>query len=298
MSRHTMHREGQGASKKPRVGKIASRWVALGAAVGVAVGATLTLTAVLGGPSEQAQALGRPVSTRLAAGNSYWHWDWHGDWQGRRHSRRPANPVVGTGVPVPPISASPISASPTASVHEPVPPTSESPTTTPVSPTTSRTVAPTTSAPAPTTSKALPTTSAPSGGTGAESALEQQVVTLVNQQRASNGCKALAVNATLVTVARAHSQDMAVNNYFTHNSQDGTTPFERMTAAGYSYSTAAENIAAGYSTAELVMNTWMNSPGHRANILNCSLTEIGVGYYQLSPSTYGTYWTQDFGTPR
>jgi uncharacterized protein YkwD len=124
------------------------------------------------------------------------------------------------------------------------------------------------------------------------------VVTLTNAERAKAGCGPLTVDATLTAVAQAHSQDMATHNYFDHNSQDGRSPFDRMTAAGYRYSTAAENIAAGQRTAQDVMTGWMNSPGHRANILNCALKEIGVGYATASSSQYGVYWTQDFGTPR
>ena len=121
---------------------------------------------------------------------------------------------------------------------------------------------------------------------------------LVNVERAKVGCKALTANATLASVAQAHSKDMAVNAYFDHNSQDGTTPFQRMTKAGYTYSLAAENIAAGQQTPAAVMDAWMHSAGHKANILNCGLTELGVGVWTLKGSPYGIYWTQDFGTPR
>ena len=123
---------------------------------------------------------------------------------------------------------------------------------------------------------------------------EQQVLTLTNAQRAAAGCPALAMNGTLSGVARAHSQDMAAKGYFNHNSQDGTAPAQRLTAAGYTYRQMAENIAAGQSTPADVMTSWMGSAGHKANILNCSLKEIGVGFATGGP--YGTYWTQDFGT--
>jgi uncharacterized protein YkwD len=155
--------------------------------------------------------------------------------------------------------------------------------------------------PAPTTHSAPPpappasSDPAPTPGGGGVTA---QVVTLTNAERAKAGCGPLTVNGTLAQVAQAHSQDMATNNYFDHNSQDGRSPFDRMTAAGYQFSTAAENIAAGQRTPQDVMTSWMNSPGHRANILNCSLHQIGVGYATVSSSEYGVYWTQDFGTPR
>jgi uncharacterized protein YkwD len=122
------------------------------------------------------------------------------------------------------------------------------------------------------------------------------VIRLTNVQRLAAGCPALTANATLTRVAQAHSQDMADHNYFAHESQDGRSPFDRMTAAGYTYSTAAENIAAGQRTPAAVMDAWMNSAGHRQNILNCRLTQIGVGV--ATGGSYGIYWTQDFGTPR
>jgi uncharacterized protein YkwD len=141
-----------------------------------------------------------------------------------------------------------------------------------------------------------PTTApAPPGG---NTSVTDRVVTLTNAERAKAGCGPLAVDATLTAVAQAHSADMAAHNYFDHNSQDGRSPFDRITAAGYRFSTAAENIAAGQRTPQAVMTGWMNSPGHKANILNCALHEIGVGYATSSSSTYGVYWTQDFGTQR
>ena len=164
-------------------------------------------------------------------------------------------------------------------------------------------------APAPkTTSTTRRTTPAPSttstsqkpaaGGGASSSSDEAEVLRLVNIERAKVGCKALKADATLAAVARAHSKDMAVNGYFDHNSQDGTTPFQRMSKAGYTYSYAAENIAAGQQTPASVMGSWMNSAGHKANILNCNLTELGVGVWTQKGSPYGIYWTQDFGTPR
>jgi uncharacterized protein YkwD len=131
-----------------------------------------------------------------------------------------------------------------------------------------------------------------------ESAAEAQVVTLVNQQRITAGCPALTLNSILITVARAHSKQMSEStDGIKHNSTDGRTPFQRMTAAGYSYSMAAENIAAGQPTAASVVAAWMGSEGHRENILNCDLTQIGVGMVYKAGSQYGTYWTQDFAAP-
>jgi uncharacterized protein YkwD len=120
---------------------------------------------------------------------------------------------------------------------------------------------------------------------------ENLAVQLTNQQRAQHGCSALRVDAALRSAARAHSKDMRVRHYFEHNSPDGRTPWDRIKAAGYSQP-GAENIAMGYATAQAVVTGWMNSPGHRANILNCSLKAIGIG---VEYGSGGPWWTQDFG---
>jgi uncharacterized protein YkwD len=117
------------------------------------------------------------------------------------------------------------------------------------------------------------------------------VVELTNAERAAAGCPALSVNAQLATAARGHSADMANRGYFSHTGPDGSTMQSRVEAQGYSWSRLAENIAAGDRTPESVVDGWMNSSGHRANIENCALTEIGVGFDQ-------NHWTQNFGTPR
>lgn len=118
---------------------------------------------------------------------------------------------------------------------------------------------------------------------------QQQVVDLVNAERAAAGCRPLAVDQRLVNAAQAHSTDMAVNSYFSHTSLDGRTFDERILAAGYPRP-AAENIAMGQRSAADVMRDWMRSRGHRENILNCGFVTIGVGL-----DTRGWYWTQDFG---
>jgi len=134
-------------------------------------------------------------------------------------------------------------------------------------------------------------------GSGTESVAEAAVVKLVNVRRAAAGCPAVAVQPTLVQLARAHSQDMSGTGGFKHNGSDGRTPFQRMMAAGYDYSVAAENIAAGQPNAATVMAAWMASPGHQANILDCRFTQIGVGVINRPGTEYIVYWTQEFGTP-
>lgn len=118
---------------------------------------------------------------------------------------------------------------------------------------------------------------------------EHEVVRLVNEIRVKNGLKTLTEDWELSRVARYKSQDMKDNNYFSHTSPVYGSPFEMMKSFGISYRRAAENIAKGQSTPQAVVNSWMNSSGHRANILNSSYTKIGVGYVKS-----GHYWTQMF----
>jgi uncharacterized protein YkwD len=126
---------------------------------------------------------------------------------------------------------------------------------------------------------------------------EAEVIRLVNVERSRAGCAAVTVSPLLVQVARGHSQEMAVSGTFRHNSPDGRTPFQRLTAVGYDYSIATENIAAGQPNASAVMAAWLGSEEHRSNMLDCRLTQIGVGVVNRPGSQYGVYWTQDIATP-
>lgn len=121
------------------------------------------------------------------------------------------------------------------------------------------------------------------------SAYEEEVIRLVNSIRQQNGLQPLTANWELSRVARYKSQDMLENGYFSHNSPTYGSPFQMITAFGLSYRTAGENIAKGYASAQAVVNGWMNSSGHRANILNASYKQIGVSYV-----AQGHYWTQMF----
>lgn len=99
----------------------------------------------------------------------------------------------------------------------------------------------------------------------------------------------------LEQAANGHSSDMAQNNYFSHDSLDGRTFTQRLTAAGYNYSAAGENIAAGDVTVEQVVNHWLNSPGHCVNMMNPAYREVGVACANNSSATYSNYWTMDLG---
>lgn len=166
------------------------------------------------------------------------------------------------------------------------------------SPTTAApTTSPTTEAPAPTTTVAppppppttAPPTTAPPAPAPPPPGPSDQVVALVNAARADAGCPAVQVDVRLVAAAQAHSDDMAANDYFSHDSLDGRTFADRIRDAGYP-DPGGENIAQGQDSAQAVHDAWMNSSGHRANILNCDFTTIGVGLHQASWT-----WTQDFG---
>lgn len=121
-------------------------------------------------------------------------------------------------------------------------------------------------------------------------AQELRVLELVNDERAKNGRNPLTPDDRLTQAARGHSQDMADHDYFSHTGLNGSSPGDRITAAGYIWNYCGENIAMGYSSPEAVVNGWMNSSGHRSNILNANFCDLGVGYVSQGP-----HWTQNFG---
>ncbi len=125
----------------------------------------------------------------------------------------------------------------------------------------------------------------------ADPTAEAAVLALVNEARADAGCGALTADPALAAVARAHSADMRDRDYFSHTSPEGLSPFDRAEQAGVGYS-RAENIAFGQSDAAAVMEAWLESPGHRQNILDCELTRLGVG---VAEGPGGPWWTQLFG---
>ncbi len=130
--------------------------------------------------------------------------------------------------------------------------------------------------------------------------LIDEVMRLTNSYRAQYGLQPLTLNIQLSNSAQTHSEDMAMSDFFSHTGSNGSKVGDRTSLAGYQSPYVGENIAAGYVTAEEVVRGWMNSPGHRENILNSSYREMGIGYHYLANDTgeinYNTYWTQDFGT--
>jgi uncharacterized protein YkwD len=193
----------------------------------------------------------------------------------------PSAPTLPPTLPTsPPVSPSgPVVTPPTDPGPGPTPDPTDPPTT------------PTTRPPA--TTKP-PTTSAPPP-TG-NAAFEAQVVTIVNTERAKAGCAAVTTDDRLTVAARAHSADMAARDYFSHTTPEGVDFATRITNAGYRWSGAGENIAKGQRTPQDVMTSWMNSAGHKANILNCGFKNLGVGV--AADAGGSLLWTQDFGSPR
>lgn len=135
--------------------------------------------------------------------------------------------------------------------------------------------------------------------------VSRQVLELVNAERARHGCPPLQLNPQLVRAAERQSRQMATEDFFSHNDPDGTTPGQRVKATGYVFQMIGENIEAGTDSAEQAVDVWMNSPGHRANILTCAFRETGIAVYDQEddrplngqPVAYKYYWTQVFALP-
>ncbi|MFF2330463.1 MULTISPECIES: CAP domain-containing protein [unclassified Streptomyces] len=138
------------------------------------------------------------------------------------------------------------------------------------------------------TASAARTSAAPSP---TASSAQAAVLALVNQERAKAGCSPVTASAPLTSLAQDFSDDMAARGFFDHTDPDGLSPWDRAAKAGVQ-GLGGENIARGQATAEAVMDSWMNSDGHRANILNCDYTTLGVGVHY---GAGGPWWTQDFG---
>ncbi|MEU1594957.1 CAP domain-containing protein [Streptomyces sp. NPDC005708] len=207
--------------------------------------------------------------------------DWYHDWTADGHSQ-PTAAASNTPTATAPAPRT------TAPQRKATAPTHPRKTVAPAPRTTAPSAPKTTAAPA-----ATPTPSSPAAATATAPATVARILALVNAERSKVGCSALTLNATLTKVAQAHSEDMAAHRNMSHTGSDGSSPGDRITRAGYNWSTYGENVAYGYATPEEVMAGWMSSPGHKANILNCSFKEIGVGLAQPD-----SYWTQDFGAAR
>ena len=205
-----------------------------------------------------------------------------------------ANSVAGstTGSAVAPLPA------PVAAAAVATPPAS-SPASSPASPPAS----PTAVAPASVTSAAGDASCGLNGTAG----IEAEVIQRINALRAAGAvcgtntfapAGALTWNTTLLAAARGHSADMAQKNYFSHTSQDGRTAGQRITAAGYNWSTFGENIAAGQTSVQQVMTGWINSPGHCQNLMNANVRDVALACVRNDAADYRLYWTMNLGRSR
>ncbi len=141
----------------------------------------------------------------------------------------------------------------------------------------------------------IPTAAQPAAlGSAALGNVEREILAMVNAERQKVGVRPLSLNSRLTTAAQRHAEDMARTGQFSHTGSNGSSVRDRATASGYRSSYVGENIGMGYINAAAVMSGWMNSPGHRQNILNSNYTELGVGLIQ---GQGGLYWVQVFGKP-
>ncbi|WMX48310.1 sigma-70 family RNA polymerase sigma factor [Streptomyces roseicoloratus] len=200
---------------------------------------------------------------------------------------RAAAPDTGSALEPAGTDPATLSSTPSASSSTARPSRTAKPSPKPTKPATTKPAPPRTTTPPPPSPR--PTATGGSGPTSSSDAA--QVIELANAERAKAGCGPLTEHTLLTRAAQGHSDDMAARDFFDHTNPDGADPGDRVTAAGYRWSTYGENIAMGQRTPADVMEAWMNSPGHRANILNCSFKEIGIGIHTAG----GPYWTQVFG---
>ncbi|MEU1305118.1 CAP domain-containing protein [Streptomyces shenzhenensis] len=256
----------------------------LGVSAAVALGTVAVATGVVPGlgnyrtggtgDSDSVQADGVPSNTATEQGGTT-----------GATGGEPGRDSGSAGLPGAPRSTSAAPSAPASSAPAPsrTAPTKPAATATPTKPPAETPSAP--AAPEPTERTSAPTT------VSAQAAAEAAVLRLVNEERAKEGCSALTANGALTRLAEAFSEDMAARDFFDHTDPDGASPWDRATEAGIT-GLGGENIARGQADAAAVMAAWMDSPGHRANILNCDFKTLGVGVHFASG---GPWWTQDFG---
>ncbi|MGW7384352.1 CAP domain-containing protein [Streptomyces sp. NPDC054794] len=262
----------------------------LGVSAAVAIGTVAVATGVvpgldnyrLGGTTttggDTVQAAGAPSNSNSEQGGTSGSADTGRD-NGSSTSRNSGGRPV---TPAPSASAPSASTSPGHSKTQPKKPAAE---TTP-----SKNAKKPKTHPAKKTPKTPPKASAPVT-VSASAAAEAEVLKLVNAERAKVGCSPVSANSSLTELAESFSKDMALRDFFDHTDPDGSTPWDRAAKVGIA-GLGGENIARGQADAAAVMDAWMNSPGHRANILNCDFKTLGVGVHL---GAGGPWWTQDFG---
>ncbi|MER6785056.1 CAP domain-containing protein [Streptomyces sp. NPDC000658] len=286
-------RDGSGRRRKKRV-VTPVRTGLLGVSAAVALGTVAVATGVVpgldgyrldggSGPADKVQAAGSPTNSAAEQGGMSGSAESdRGAASTSRDAGRAASPSASSAAPSPSSSAPSASASASPSKTA-----AEKPQATPSKPTRK---------PQSTPSKSKTATKGPQRAetpvtVSAEAQAAAEVLSLVNEERAKVGCSALSANSALSDLAAKFSDDMAARGFFDHTDPDGASPWDRAAKAGIS-DLGGENIARGQSDAAAVIAAWMNSPGHKANILNCDFKTLGVGVH-FGPG--GPWWTQDFG---
>ncbi|WP_406006553.1 CAP domain-containing protein [Streptomyces sp. NBC_00637] len=281
------NRAGAGRRRKRKVATPVKTGL-LGVSAAVAIGTVAVATGVvpgldnyqLGGGSgagDKVQAAGSPSNSASEQGGTSGSADAErGGTSTSRDAGRSTTPSTSTAP-----SASPSTSAPSATPAETA---TEKPQATP------------SKEPKTTPSKSKTATKAPEKSespvtVSAEAQAAAEVLKLVNEERAKVGCSAVSANSSLSELAAKFSDDMAARGFFDHTDPDGATPWDRAAKAGIA-DLGGENIARGQADAAAVMEAWMNSPGHKANILNCDFKTLGVGVHLGSG---GPWWTQDFG---
>ncbi|WP_436739156.1 CAP domain-containing protein [Streptomyces sp. BBFR102] len=271
--------------RRPKRGAVPVRTGLLGVSAAVAMGAVAVATGLLPGGGDHYAVTGEGPSGRVEAadGPSDLETNGRSDGGSSRGADRSAGPSAepSSATDGKKDKAEGKSAEPDAAEGKPskAPEASRTPESAPA-PTPSRT----TRAPAPSQPTAAPSTPADTSAAAA-------VLSLVNQERAKAGCSPLTADTELQALATAFSKDMAARGFFDHTDPDGDSPWDRAEQAGVA-GLGGENIARGQANAQSVMDSWMNSPGHRANILNCDYKTLGVGVHFAEG---GPWWTQNFG---
>ncbi|MEU2774284.1 CAP domain-containing protein [Streptomyces sp. NPDC007162] len=290
---------GNGHRRRKRGGRPVATGL-LGVSAAVAIGTVAVATGVvpglenyrLGGTSsttggDRVQADGAPSNTAAEQGGTSGSAESRGSGSSTsRDAQRSASPTASSPAPA---SAS-ASASPSPSKSASASPTPTKTATGKPTPSAAPATKKPAATPSRTATRAPAKTAAPITVSEAAAA-EAEVLKLVNQERTKVGCSPLSANSSLTGLAESFSADMAARNFFDHTDPDGKTPWDRAAAAGIS-NLGGENIARGQATAQDVMDAWMNSEGHRANILNCDFKTLGVGVHF---GAGGPWWTQDFG---
>ncbi|MCI3244546.1 CAP domain-containing protein [Streptomyces spinosisporus] len=268
---------GRGGTRRKKKTVTPVRTGLLGVSAAVAIGTVAVATGAMpgldnyklgggGGSGDKVQAAGTPTNSATEQGGT------SGNVQGRDQGSSTSRDADRSASPSPAPSTS--TAAPT-----------EAPTKKPKAPAKKPTASP------PKKETQPPKETAPPVTVSAEAAAEAEVLKLVNEERAKVGCSAVSANSTLTELAEAFSAAMAAEGFFDHTDPTGATPWDRASELGIT-TLGGENIARGQADAAAVMEAWMNSPGHRANILNCDFKTLGVGVHFGSG---GPWWTQDFG---